>query len=215
MWRASSRVSYLCVTNTISRPFSAKRVSIRVNYPPLRGAIPQLVVSERIASFYWDLSQVLDDGLNCIHFHKIKQEELCILLRGYHSVGELYGLLNYVVGYNDNFKDFVFRHYKDVGDVRSLAGLANMSVRNFQRKFKSEFKRPVHEWLQERRAERILHEIRNTNKGISQIASDHGFASPSYFTTFCKQYFGLTPSALRRRVPTSPDFGGGGIASGL
>lgn len=145
------------------------------------------------------MSGALDDGLNCIHYHKVKQEELCILLRGYHTPEELYALLHHVVGYNDNFKDFIFEHYRDVCDVRGFAALANMSVRSFQRKFKAEFKRPVHEWLNERRAERILHEIRNTDKCIAEIAADYGFATPSYFTTFCKQYFGQTPTVLRRR----------------
>lgn len=124
-------------------------------------------------------------------------------MRGYHSLEELYTLLNYVVGYNDNFKDFVLHHYKSVRDVRGFADLANMSVRNFQRKFKQEFNRSVHEWLQERRAEQILHAIRSTDKSISEIASDYEFGTPSYFTTFCKQYFGMTPSALRRRMSGS------------
>lgn len=48
-------------------------------------------------------------------------------------------------------------------------------------------------------SERILHEIRNTDKCIAEIAADYGFATPSYFTTFCKQYFGQTPTVLRRR----------------
>ena len=62
----------------------------------------------------------MDDGLNCIHYHKVKQEELCILLRGYHAPEELYALLHYVVGYNDNFKDFIFQHYRDVCDVSCI-----------------------------------------------------------------------------------------------
>lgn len=104
-----------------------------------------------------------------------------------------------VIGNSDNFKDFVFQNYRDVNDVSSFALLANMSVRNFQRKFKAEFKRPVREWLNERRAERILRDIRNTDKNIAEIAVGYGFTSPSYFTIFCKQYFGMTPSELRRK----------------
>lgn len=82
--------------------------------------------------------------------------------------------------------------------MRGFASLANMSIRNFQRKFKAEFKRPVREWLNERRAKRILHNIRNTDRSIAEIAASYGFATSSYFTIFCKQYFGMTPSELRR-----------------
>lgn len=102
-------------------------------------------------------------------------------------------------GSSDNFKDFVLENYQHVNDVSDFALLAHMSVRNFQRKFKEEFKWPVREWLNERRAERILRDIRNTDKSIAEIATSYGFATASYFTVFCKQYFGMTPSELRRR----------------
>lgn len=104
-----------------------------------------------------------------------------------------------VIGSSDNFKDFVLENYQHVNDVSDFALLAHMSVRNFQRKFKEEFKWPVREWLNERRAERILRDIRNTDKSIAEIATSYGFATASYFTVFCKQYFGMTPSELRRR----------------
>lgn len=94
---------------------------------------------------------------------------------------------------------FVLENYQHVNDVSDFALLAHMSVRNFQRKFKEEFKWPVREWLNERRAERILRDIRNTDKSIAEIATSYGFATASYFTVFCKQYFGMTPSELRRR----------------
>lgn len=125
------------------------------------------------------------------------------MLRGYYSPEELYTFLKSVVGYSDNFKDFVLHNYKEVNDVATFAALANMTVRTFQRKFKTEFKCQPTEWLRERRAERILYEIRNTDKTITQIAMEHGFATSAYFTTFCKQHFGLTPSALRHRAAAS------------
>lgn len=171
--------------------------------PPPR-KFSQLAVCEELISFYSELCHNLGEGLNCLHFHRLKQEELCILLRGYHSPEELYTLLKSVIGNSDNFKDFVLQNYLHVNDVGGFASLANMSIRNFQRKFKAEFKRPVREWLNERRAERILRDIRNTDKSIAEIAASYGFATSSYFTIFCKQYFGMTPSELRRgSKPTS------------
>mgnify|MGYP002548413381 CR=1 FL=1 len=168
---------------------------------------PQICVKQQVADFFWVLSRALDDGLNCIHFHKVKQEELCILLRGYHTPEELYALLHYVVGYSAHFKDFVYEYYKGICNVQDFASLANMSVRSFQRKFKAEFKRPAHEWLQERRAERVLHDLRNTNKTFAEIATDHGFSASSYLITFCKRYFGQTPMNLRTHSEAfSPDF---------
>lgn len=145
------------------------------------------------------MSRYLVDGLNCLHYHKVKQEELCILLRSYHSPDELYTLLKSVVGNSDNFKDFVLQYYKRVSSVSGFAALANMSLRNFQRRFKTEFKCSAQQWLTDRRAEHILLDIRSTDKELAEIAVDYGFATPSYFTLFCKRYFGKTPSALRRQ----------------
>lgn len=161
-----------------------------------------------------------EDGLNCLYYHKVKQEELFILLRGYHCSEEVYALLRSIIDYNDNFKDFIFRYYSKVNDVSEFAALAHMSVRNFQRKFKSEFHCSVRMWLVERRAESVLWGIRCTDKRISELASDYGFSTPSSFTTFCKRHFSLTPSELRRQpFPSSPrsargvfpDFSGGGF----
>lgn len=144
------------------------------------------------------MSHNFEEGLNCIHYHRLKQEELCILLRGYYSPEQLYGLLGSIVGGSDNFKDFVLRNYKNITDIAAFASIANMSVRNFQRKFKAEFNLSAREWLNERRAEHILRDIRSSDKTIAEIALSYGFASPSYFTIFCKQHFGKTPSQLRK-----------------
>ncbi len=160
---------------------------------------PQIACCREMETFFLNLSEYLDAGLNCSHFHRVKQEEMCILMRCCYSPEELYTLLKFIIGNNDRFRDFVLRYYKDVNDVGAFAALANMSVRNFQRRFKAEFNRPALEWLNERRAECILREICDTDKSISEIALNHGFTAQSYFTTFCKNYFGKTPLELRRQ----------------
>lgn len=88
--------------------------------PPPSRQFPQLAVCEELVAFYSDLSHNLDEGLNCLHFHRLKQEELCILLRGYYSLEDLYILLKSVIGSSDNFKDFVLENYQHVNDVSDL-----------------------------------------------------------------------------------------------
>lgn len=148
--------------------------------------------------FYSGLAHNLERGINCIHYHRLKQEELCILLRGYYSSEDLYSLLGPIVGTSDNFKDLVLRNYRTIHDIKAFASIANMSVRNFQRRFKAEFNLSAREWLNERRAELILRDIRSSDKKIVEIAVNYGFATPSHFTVFCKQHYGMTPSQLRK-----------------
>lgn len=172
--------------------------------PPPR-KFPELAVSERPVSFYSTLFHHLEVGLNRHHFNGSNARSCIFLLRGYHGSEDVYSLLHSVIGHNDDFKDFVFRSYKEVDVVSRFAALVRMSVRNFQRKFKSEFGCSVREWLIERRVESILWDIRGTDKRISDLASDYGFSTPSSFTSFCKRHFGHTPSELRRQ-PRSMSF---------
>ena len=91
----------------------------------------------------------------------------------------------------------MFRHHKEVADVSEFAKLANMTVRSFQRHFKQEFSCSAREWMSERRAERILRELRTTDKELFEIATEFGFTAMSYFTAFCKKHLGMPPSELR------------------
>lgn len=135
------------------------------------------------------------------------------MLRAYHSKEELYALFSGVLRRDNRFKQFVLQNYLKVADVNEFASLANMSVRSFQRKFKAEFGSSLRDWLLARKAERVLHELRTTDRSLIDIAMDFGFSAMSYFTTFCKNNFGLTPSELRgqrRDTPPRPNPVGGG-----
>lgn len=97
-----------------------------------------------------------------------------------------------------DFRRFVLCHYAKVTDVDEFAALANMSVRNFQRRFKAEFSCSAREWMLDRRAKSILEELRTTDKDLGTIAMEHGFSTASYFSSFCKNRLGISPSELRR-----------------
>lgn len=170
-------------------------VAKRLHPPP--SDIAQISENEHIKSFFADLSKNLEAGLNCTHYHEIKRHELFILLRAYYEKEELYSLFLPLMSCNSDFRNFVFQYHKEISDVSEFASLANMTVRSFQRRFKSEFSCSAQEWLSARRAENILRELRTTTKDLSTIAREYGFSAMSYFTTFCKQHLGMTPSALR------------------
>ena len=151
----------------------------------------------RIVSFFTNLDEVLGDGLNGIPFHELKRQEFLILLRVYYSKEELFGLFKAIIKHDNVFKRFILQNYTKVSDVNEFASLANMSVRSFQRKFKAEFKCSLRDWFLARRTEQVLHELRNTDRSLFDIAMDFGFSGMSYFTTFCKNNLGMTPSELR------------------
>ena len=157
----------------------------------------QLSAYPPIKRVFSSVLDALDEELYCIHYQELKRQELLLLLRLYHKAEELHGLFAAILHQNNAFKQFVFENYRHVNDVNEFASQANMSLRNFQRRFKAEFSCSAREWLIARRAESVRQELRATNKDLMTIATEYGFSSMSYFTSFCKNYFGMTPSEIR------------------
>ncbi len=165
-----------------------------------------LAPNDRVTVYFSELVRSLKDGLNCIHYHELKRKELFILLRAYYLNEELYDFFYPLIGMDESFRDFIHHNYKRICSVSEFASLANMSVRNFQRKFKAEFSCSAREWLQSHRINAIRYELHSTQKDLNTIAFENGFSTVAYFSSFCKQYLGDTPSNLRaNRIVKSSD----------
>ena len=102
-----------------------------------------------------------------------------------------------MIGADLDFKDFIFTHYLNISNVNEFAELAHLTPATFNRRFKAAFKQPAHKWFAERKAERILRDIKISDKTFEEISIEQGLSSPAYLTTFCKQHFGKAPSELR------------------
>ena len=69
----------------------------------------------------------------------------------------------------------------------------------FRRLFKNMYGVPVYEWILDKKREGILNDLQYTKQRISVISARYGFDSLSHFAHFCKDSFGDTPRALRKR----------------
>lgn len=156
-----------------------------------------LPVRKRLREFASFLVQCLDDGLGCRHFHDCKQNELMLMLRGYYTNEELARFFYPILSKDWDINNFVWSHYKKASNVSELAKMAHLSLVTFNRHFKKAFGESAARWLEKRRAEDVLREIRLTKKSFSEIAMELCFSSPAYLTTFCKRFFGKTPKELR------------------
>ena len=150
-----------------------------------------------IDEFLSFLTKLLAEGLGCVHFHKMKCDELFLLLRAFYPKEDLARLFYPIIGRNMDFKDFVLRHYKEVTDIKQFARLANLSLSTFNRRFKESFRQSAQKWIAARRAEEVLRDIRMTNHTFEELAHRHDFSSASYFASFCKKYHGMTPQEIR------------------
>lgn len=155
-------------------------------------------IDDRISAFLSSLIDVLNDGLGCKHFHLIKREELFLYFRAGYSKQDLALFFSPILGDNIDFKDFVLANYKKILDVKEFAGVANMSLSTFNRRFKETFNDTAKNWLMSRRAESIYKDVVMSEISFSELADKYSFSSSAYFSTYCKKTFGKTALELRK-----------------
>lgn len=96
-------------------------------------------------------------------------------------------------------RDEMDRRYAEPLDVPGLAARAHLSASQFARVFKQVFGETPHRYLQRRRIERAMTLLRQTDRPVTQIAWDVGFASLGTFSRTFTAVVGCTPSEFRAR----------------
>jgi AraC-like DNA-binding protein len=92
-------------------------------------------------------------------------------------------------------------------NIAALARIAFVSEAHFIRAFRAAFGETPHRYLQRRRVERALFLLRCTDRSVTDICYDVGFASLGTFSTTFHMIVGESPTDYRRRgeviaVPT-------------
>ena len=90
-------------------------------------------------------------------------------------------------------RDAMDRDFAQPLDVRRLSKIAHVSGAHFIRSFKATFGETPHRYLQRRRIERAMYLLRTTDRSVTDICMDVGFAS---LGTFSRTF---TTSWARRR----------------
>ena len=94
--------------------------------------------------------------------------------------------------------------YADPLDIPSLARLAATSEAHFIRSFRSTFGETPHRYLQRRRIERAMYLLRRTERSVTEICFDVGFASLGSFSRTFHDIVGETPTEYRARGQLPP-----------
>lgn len=157
-----------------------------------------LPFDQRIKAFVDLTVMALSEGLNCLHYHQLKRDELFMYLRAGYTKEALALFFYPVIGQDIDFKDFVLSNYKNMYDVKEFAEKANMSPSTFNRRFKEAFNDTALKWLLARKSEGILNDILKSELTFTEISEKYHFSSPSYFAAFCKKHYGKTAAELRK-----------------
>src|SRR5881397_2874785 len=90
-------------------------------------------------------------------------------------------------------RDAMDRTYAEPLDVPALARIAVVSEAHFIRTFRATFGETPHHYLQRRRVERSLFLLRETERSITDICMDVGFASLGTFSRTFHEIMGESP----------------------
>ena len=94
-------------------------------------------------------------------------------------------------------RDLMDRSYAEPLDIPALAAVAHLSPSQFGRVFKSVFGETPHRYLQRRRVERAMTVLRQTDRPVTQVAWDVGFASLGTFSRTFATVVGCSPTEFR------------------
>jgi AraC-like DNA-binding protein len=94
-------------------------------------------------------------------------------------------------------RDEMDRRYAEPLDVPTLAAIAHLSASQFGRVFKDVYGETPHRYLQRRRVERAMTLLRQTDRSVTDVAWDVGFASLGTFSRTFSNVVGMSPTDFR------------------
>jgi transcriptional regulator GlxA family with amidase domain len=101
-------------------------------------------------------------------------------------------------------RDAMDRSYAQPLDVPTLARVAHVSPAHFTRTFRQTFGETPHRYLQRRRIERAMFLLWQSDRSVTEICFDVGFASLGSFSRTFREIVGESPSDYRKRADPKP-----------
>jgi AraC-like DNA-binding protein len=103
-------------------------------------------------------------------------------------------------------RDTMDRTYAQPLNVLTLARIAHVSEAHFIRAFRATFGETPHRYLQRRRVERAMFQLRESERSVTDICMDVGFTSLGTFSRTFREIVGESPTQYRRygRVGAAP-----------
>jgi AraC-like DNA-binding protein len=97
-------------------------------------------------------------------------------------------------------RDAMDRYYADGLDIEALAASVHLSRAHFIRSFRATFGETPHRYLQRRRLERAMALLRETDRPVTEICLEVGFASLGSFSRTFREVVGMSPRAYRKQT---------------
>jgi AraC-like DNA-binding protein len=103
----------------------------------------------------------------------------------------------------DQAVEYIRKHFREKISIKELAKMVNLSVRQFDRKFKESFGSSPQAFILKMRVHAACDALRRPGVQISDVAFDLGFYDQSSFTRHFRRQMGITPLKYQRQLASS------------
>jgi AraC-like DNA-binding protein len=103
----------------------------------------------------------------------------------------------------DRAVEYIKLHFRERISIKELASMVDLSVRQFDRKFKDTFNSSPQAFIMKIRILAACDLLRDHGDAIGEIALDLGFYDQSSFTLQFRKHMGVTPLKYRKQYRLS------------
>lgn len=89
---------------------------------------------------------------------------------------------------------------EDIAGMDLLAGLVDVDVFRFSRSFRATTDVSPHQFIIQRRIERVKDMLRNSNESLAEIAYATGFSNQTHMTSTFSKHVGFSPGKWRKII---------------
>jgi AraC-like DNA-binding protein len=154
-------------------------------------------INAQLMQFLELIKLYLRNGVNCSYLHKLKADELFLVLRSFYSNEKLSSLFYLMLDGAMDFRLFCIQNVNQVKSINELVALSHMSRTTFYNTFRAEFGDvSPKKWLNTYIHQRILHIAATPGISAKSLMYKVGFEDESSFAQYCRRHFDRTPSEI-------------------
>ncbi|UZO79299.1 AraC family transcriptional regulator [Aquimarina sp. ERC-38] len=102
------------------------------------------------------------------------------------------------IKYIEAAASFIKDNVSESMSVSNIAKIVGISQKKLQRGFQSHFKLSINDYIKEKRMEKLVDLLINTDLSISEISYEIGIQSKSYVSKLFKDKYGVSPKTYRK-----------------
>ncbi|MBR3846758.1 MAG: helix-turn-helix transcriptional regulator [Alistipes sp.] len=162
--------------------------------------------NEPLREFLHVMHRYLEDGIACKHLHYAAIQQLFVIFRFYYKPKTLLRLFYNLLNNDLSFRTLVQNNCAKAKTLNELAALCGYEISVFNVLFRKHFQGITpYAWMQEQRSHEIRKVICESDLSIGEIAARYGFSNPGHLSSFCRKFFGCTPTQLRAGHKTTEE----------